>query len=446
MEIIVANVSGKVRSDKLYGREYFVAPATLIMPGVLNGNKGPVLYTEEEVENSAPDWNFIPITVDHPRLNGKPTSAKNPKVLNSSSIGLVLNSNGRGKLFAEAWFDKEVTKRVENRIYDMLERGESFELSTGLNPFLEKASEGAVFNGEKYDYIAKSLKPDHLAVFVDKIGACSREMGCGVVVNEENVADSLFKRFKEFFSLTGMSNKEIQKEGNPSLTINEESGMKLNETEKKTIVDGLITNCGCQGPKPWVEADRQTLNGFSDEKLKALDEARKKAASDELVANAARTGFESSGSHMVYNETSRKWEPKPKEKTPLPTENAEMSEEEWLKKAPKSVRESFLYGKEAAEREKADIVNRLTENAASDEAKKASSLVYNAMELPQLRTLDQALPVKESTQQTPAPNYFGIHGGPTTNTAKDDPNDILPLPVENYGSDEDEEEEEKEAG
>jgi hypothetical protein len=37
---LTANLVGRSRRETLNGREYIVAPVTLIVPGVLNGSKG----------------------------------------------------------------------------------------------------------------------------------------------------------------------------------------------------------------------------------------------------------------------------------------------------------------------------------------------------------------------------------------------------------------------
>lgn len=187
MELLVSNISGKVRRETLYGREYLVAPTTLIVPGVLNGSGGPIYYSSEEIVRNARDWNNMPLVVYHPTNNGKPTSARDPSVLNNRGVGFVLNAKGSddGSLVAESWFEIESTRRVDNRIIDALEDGTNIEISTGLFPQeLVPAPEGAVFNDTAYDFEAHGLTPDHLAILPDQTGACSLADGCGVLVNK----------------------------------------------------------------------------------------------------------------------------------------------------------------------------------------------------------------------------------------------------------------------
>lgn len=185
METLSVNVSGSVRREQLHGRNYLVAPVSLIVPGVLNGSKGPLLYPQEEVEKNPDAWNMMPLVVNHPTKAGKPISARIPAILEEYSIGYVFNASVDGKLKAEAWFDEELTEAKEPRIKTWLETNTPFELSTGLFTTNDEAPEGSVHNGRPYKYTARNYRPDHLAVLPDQVGACSLNDGCGVLVNKE---------------------------------------------------------------------------------------------------------------------------------------------------------------------------------------------------------------------------------------------------------------------
>lgn len=179
---LVANFSGKVRRVKSGGREYLVAPMTLLNPGVLNGSKGPLLYPPDEVSKNYRQWNGVPIVVYHPHRMGQPVSASAPGVLESQGVGVIRNAVSNGKLQAEGWFDAEKTKRVNPGVYDRLMRGEAIELSTGL--FTDNEATSGDFNGRPYTHIARNYRADHLAVLPDQTGACSIQDGCGVLVNK----------------------------------------------------------------------------------------------------------------------------------------------------------------------------------------------------------------------------------------------------------------------
>lgn len=183
---ITANLSGGVRKETWNGRDYFVAPASLIVEGVLNGSKGPLHYPLEEIKNNYRQWEGVPLVVYHPFDNqGRPTRAKgNVEVLNKS-IGIVRNPTIRNtKLVAETWFDAEKTKEVDPRVYNALVSGKKIELSTGLDTDNQPASLGASYNGRYYTHIARNYRADHLAILPDQVGACSLQDGCGVLVNQ----------------------------------------------------------------------------------------------------------------------------------------------------------------------------------------------------------------------------------------------------------------------
>lgn len=175
---------GQARRVFKDGREYLVAPATLIVPGVLPGSKGPLNYSISEIRKNYTDWDYTPLVVYHPTQNGKNVSAKTKGVIERSGIGHVVKTRADKKLTAEAWFDVAHTRRVDNRVLEALESGRPVELSTGLFTDNVPAPAGSVdHRGRPYDYEATNYVPDHIAILPDQIGACSIEDGCGVLVN-----------------------------------------------------------------------------------------------------------------------------------------------------------------------------------------------------------------------------------------------------------------------
>lgn len=191
MEILLANAE-KAEPKKLWGRDYLVAPVTLIVPGVLSGSQGSIFYPEDEVEKWPGLWNHVPLVVYHPTRNGNHVTARDPEVLDQSGIGLILRDTySEGKRRAEAWFDVEATRKVDlglpaaSRILPRLQSGKPIEISTGLDLDKEAAPEGAAHNGQGYYAVARNFRPDHLAILPDAKGACSNQDGCGVNVNEE---------------------------------------------------------------------------------------------------------------------------------------------------------------------------------------------------------------------------------------------------------------------
>jgi hypothetical protein len=164
-------------------RDYIVAPLSLIVPGVLNGSRGRLLYPRAEVASTARAWAGMPLVVYHPMRGGAHVSARDPEVLAAQGVGEVRSPRANGKLAAEGWFDVEKLRQVDSRVLARLERGDRVELSTGL--FTDNDPVPGVHNGVAYDFIARNYRPDHVAVLPDEVGACSLRDGCGVNVNAQ---------------------------------------------------------------------------------------------------------------------------------------------------------------------------------------------------------------------------------------------------------------------
>ncbi len=179
MEILTANYASGFRREIVDGKEFIAVPMSLVVPGVLNGSQGPLLYPLDELRASVDAWNGTPITVGHPTRNGLLVSPAD-----DDAIGTVENAKVNGKLTAEAWFDVQKTKRVNSRILDRLEEGRPIELSTGLRT--ENQDKAGTYGGTPYSAVARNYEPDHLAVLLDDVGACSVADGCGILVNQQH--------------------------------------------------------------------------------------------------------------------------------------------------------------------------------------------------------------------------------------------------------------------
>lgn len=196
MEQVVANLSGKVRRVLWDGRSWLVAPASMLVEGVLNGSQGPLFYPDEEIRKSPDDWNGMPITLGHPTdAAGRHVSARRRDVLERMQLGTVFEANHNGKLVSEAWFDEDRTRRLAPPVLASLTEGRPLELSTGLFTRNEPAPAGSTHNGKPYTHVARNYRPDHLAVLVGQKGACSIADGCGVLVNEAQAKGVLGRLF-----------------------------------------------------------------------------------------------------------------------------------------------------------------------------------------------------------------------------------------------------------
>jgi len=183
LEYVTVNAKKSYRMDSLLGENYYVVPMTMIVPGVLEGSDGPLLYPQETVTANVGDWNGMPITNGHP-VNDQnvPISARSPSVVNNYLVGWVFESTDKdGALVAEAWVSERLALDKNPQIIANIKAGKKFELSTGLFKAIETTS--GVHNNVTYNAKVTKITPDHLAFLTDKKGACSLDDGCGVLVN-----------------------------------------------------------------------------------------------------------------------------------------------------------------------------------------------------------------------------------------------------------------------
>jgi len=183
---IVANFAGKVRHDKMEGRDYLVAPMVMMVEGVLSGTAGPILYEAKDMSAFPAAWNNKPVVVYHP---GQGQSACDPDILTTQGIGKIMkarveNVGDKVALKAEAWFEESRANAVDSRIMEAVENNKPMELSTGLFVEIEPVE------NEEYKGIARNYQPDHLALLPDMKGACSLKDGAGFLMNE--AGDKLF--------------------------------------------------------------------------------------------------------------------------------------------------------------------------------------------------------------------------------------------------------------
>lgn len=202
MEKLVANLSSKITTKRLLGKEYLVAPVAMLVEGVLAGNIGPVLYEEDEILRSVEAWNNKPITIGHPEnLDGTKASACTPETLERHAVGIILNTKydkRTKKLKAEAWFDKERLDIVPDamQVKLALNSGKKMEVSTGL--YVDVVRTAGDWNGKPYVGKTTGYRPDHLAILPYDRGACSIEDGAGLLVNKEVTDEEKEELRKEF--------------------------------------------------------------------------------------------------------------------------------------------------------------------------------------------------------------------------------------------------------
>jgi len=164
------------------GKPHLVVPVVMMVEGVHNGSHGPLLHKIDELGKYPEVWNGIPVVLDHPTVDGVPVSANHPDIVDNVMLGRVYNTYVEdNKLKSEVWFDEERLSEVAPEVYEALNNGKLLEVSVGV--FSDEEEVEGEWQGEKYVAVAHNHRPDHLAVLVESVGACSIKDGCGLGVN-----------------------------------------------------------------------------------------------------------------------------------------------------------------------------------------------------------------------------------------------------------------------
>jgi len=435
--ITVNLATNLVRHDTMQGQDYFVAPAVLIVEGVLNGNQGPLLYPADELRKYPGAWDHKPVVVYHPELNGCGISACNSDILTTRGVGVLLNthfeSGKKGRLKSEVWIKKSRIDIVDNRIRESLESNKMMELSTGLA--LECEPTSGEFDGVSYDAIARNFHPDHLALLPDKTGACSIADGAGLVRNElsfqtikdnlgtlvsatipkdefayiEDVFDDLFiferssKLYRqnyevkdEVVKISGVPEEVVRRyeyvtvNGKPNRNVYYD-GVKA--MDKKKVINDLIAN------KVWAEEDRAFLEAQNEDGLKHLQD---------------RKVIEPEKKEVIVE---KKEEKKPDEVVVVNVEP--LTTEQFIANAPSELRESLQHGQTVLAKVRASMIDTIIANKQNKQTKE----VLAAKSIDDLQALVDLCP-----PTAVANDYSGLGSVQTGHTEE-----ALPLPKMTFG-------------
>lgn len=170
------------RYEMLEGKQYLVIPTVSLTEGVHCGDQGPIYYPPDEIARDFTAWNHHPAVVNHPQLNGEGVSACDPLVVENQRVGVLFNSSFDGRLKHETWLDPVKLAKVDNRVLDAINNNQMVEVSTGI--FLDVEDKPGEWHGEKYIGVARNIRPDHLAILPDTVGACSIKDGAGLLRND----------------------------------------------------------------------------------------------------------------------------------------------------------------------------------------------------------------------------------------------------------------------
>ncbi len=169
----------------LDGRTHLVVPVVALVAGVVNG----FLVEPDELRKFADAWNGRPIPIRHPKAEGEYVSANTPEIIERQVVGQFFNAHiAEGdKLVGQLWLDVGKCQTLGGdalATLHRLEAGQPVEVSTAY--FSDIAPVVGQHNGQSYTGIQRNLRPDHLALLPDEVGACSWQNGCGAPrVNSE---------------------------------------------------------------------------------------------------------------------------------------------------------------------------------------------------------------------------------------------------------------------
>jgi hypothetical protein len=165
------------------GKEFLVVPGVPAKEQVMN----TAFVPGDEISHFVGSWNGIPITIHHPKQNSGSANAPDPDV---AVVGRFYNAgwDGDGKrLTGEYWLDVAELRRWGDgkAIEEAVRNGKMLETSTGY--WADDEAAPGQFLGTPYNVVHRNLRPDHIAILPDEIGACSLADGCGV---NRNASDS----------------------------------------------------------------------------------------------------------------------------------------------------------------------------------------------------------------------------------------------------------------
>ncbi|HEX9429593.1 MAG TPA: hypothetical protein VF944_04380 [Candidatus Bathyarchaeia archaeon] len=175
------------KKQKRNGRDVIVVPSAT-MPDDIIMNR--VKYPAAEIKASFHTLEKTPAPLNHPIVDGKFVSARDPEALNVGWIGAwnenVRYENGRIKLDKIIDVDKANQSEEGKRVLKAIEKGEPVHTSTGLLAHMEK-----VENQEDHDSVAHDLEFDHDAILLDFTGAATPDQGVGIFVNAQGATEEV---------------------------------------------------------------------------------------------------------------------------------------------------------------------------------------------------------------------------------------------------------------
>jgi len=180
--------SQTVRSESFQGKDYLVVVGVPVKEQVLNGAFLPA----DEISHFVEAWNGVPITINHPSKSGKDHGSANSPHPEVAIIGRFFNAewdDQNRKMVGEYWIDTtEAAKWGEGlSIINAIHEKKILEVSTGY--YADQEDTTGIFKGVSYQLIHRNLRPDHIAILLGKLGACSVQDGCGLNRNASDITE-----------------------------------------------------------------------------------------------------------------------------------------------------------------------------------------------------------------------------------------------------------------
>lgn len=180
---------------------------------------------------------------------------------------------------------------------------------------------------------------------------------------------------------------------------------KWNAEDRKKLVDGLVENSGFETADTWEEGDREVLNGLSDEKLYGLAVAKQTLIDQQSVVNAVgkhvgqhkledlpeavENAFKPFKKKKVDDEDDEMEDDEEEETTNVDSQirvPRQLTEAEFMKMAPPSIRQDLEYSRAVQNKEKQELIGTITANVSGDELDQAVNYL-RTKPLPELRII-----------------------------------------------------------
>ncbi len=305
---------GTVRTEMIGTKEHLVVPVVALMEGVIHAVNAetPEFVPFDTLQKCAESWNGKPITIGHPKLNGKQCSAGETGIWDSHGIGTIRNSRvdvPSKKMLMEALIETSRAKKLHPNMYADLAEGKSLEVSVGAMVVSDHKT-GKHTNGKPYIGSWTFAEGDHLAFLPGGRGACSMEMGCGThraaamrvcADHLEDVPEAELKALwenkdgedshgRDGYSAAGHPSSDIHQFG---VTMRHDSGMRTHLATTPTRKDAEKFVKEAKASHPLEIIDRKTGEGSKSasdlsKEANALSKSAKTSDQHERAANFHR--------------------------------------------------------------------------------------------------------------------------------------------------------------